>query len=336
MPNETIHTWRRDPSRQGSLAPLSGSKYPMIDGHLHVVNFIQETPGGADLIRGMDRAGIGKAVIFGLPVAKMWAEWDREAPDYYLANDSRCYPYALTDVLVAELVRSLPAEQRARFYPLMCGFNPVDKMALRDIRRMYDMYPEVWAGIGEVLLRHDDLTALTYGEPPRANHRALWPIYEFATERDLPVLMHQNVTAVSKSDHPVYLYEFEEAVRDFPRTRFILAHCGISRRVNVPFYHQMITRLLEQYPQVTVDYSWIIFDVVICPEGKPQEPWLELTERFSDRICLGSDLVTRFERLGPEMQRYDVFLDQLSEEARANVCWHTAERVYGRGERREP
>ncbi|MBU0611691.1 MAG: amidohydrolase [Armatimonadetes bacterium] len=335
MPNETIQTWRRDPSRQGSLAPLAGSKYPMIDGHLHVVNFIQETPGGADLIRGMDRAGLGKAVIFGLPVAKMWSEWDREAPDYYLANDSRCYPYALTDVLVAELVRSLPAEQRERFYPLMCGFNPVDKQALRDIHRMYELYPDVWAGIGEVLLRHDDLTALTYGEPPRANHRALWPIYEFAAERDLPVLMHQNVTAVSKSDHPVYLYEFEEAVRDFPRTRFILAHCGISRRVNVPFYHQMITRLLEQYPQVTVDYSWIIFDVVICPNGQPQEPWLELTERFSDRICLGSDLVTRFERLGPELQRYDVFLDQLSEEARANVCWNTAERVYGRGERRE-
>ena len=39
--------------------------------------------------------------------------------------------------------------------------------------------------------------------------------------------------------------------------------------------------------------------------------------------------MTRFERLGPELQRYDVFLDQLSETARANVCWHTAERIYG-------
>lgn len=48
-----------------------------------------------------------------------------------------------------------------------------------------------------------------------------------------------------------------------------------------------------------------------------------------DRICLGSDLVTRFERLGPELQRYDVFLDALSETARADVCWRTAERLYG-------
>ena len=53
-----------------------------------------------------------------------------------------------------------------------------------------------------------------------------------------------------------------------------------------------------------------------------------LTEQYSDRTCLGSDLVTRFERLGPEMHRYDVFLDELSEAARASIRWHTAERVY--------
>ena len=329
MPNEMIPTWRRDPGQPGSLAPLRGSRYPLIDAHLHVVNFVQETPGGPALIDAMDRANVGKAVIFGLPVAKMWAELDREAPDYYLASDSRCYCYGGTDVLVAEMVRALPAEQQDRLYPLMCGFNPTDRMALRDVRRMYEWYPDVWSGIGELLLRHDDLTGLTYGEPARANNCALWPIYEFAAEHDLPVLIHQNVTSVSKSDHPVYLYEFEEAARDFPRTRFILAHCGISRRVNVPFYHQMIERLLEQYPLLVVDYSWIIFDEIICPGGVPQAAWLALTERFSERICLGSDLVTKFERMGPELARYDVFLDELSEPARANICWHTAERVYG-------
>jgi hypothetical protein len=329
MPNESIPTWTRDPAKAGSLARLRGSKYRVIDAHLHVVNFVQETPGGEALIHAMDRANVGRAVIFGLPVAKMWDEHDRERPDYYLANDSRCYYYGATDILVAEMVRALPAEARGRLYPLLCGLNPTDRFALRDVRRTYETYPDVWAGIGELLLRHDDLTALTQGDVARANHRALWPVYEFATERDLPVLLHQNVTSVSKSDHPVYLYELEEALRDFPRTRFILAHCGISRRVNVPFYHQMVWRLLDQYPQLIVDFSWIIFDEVICPGGVPRDEWIELTEQRSERICLGSDLVTRFERLGPELQRYDLFLDQLSETARANVCWKTAERVYG-------
>jgi len=330
VPNESIPTWTRDENKPGSLTPLRGSDYPIIDAHLHVTNFVQETPGGEALIRAMDAANVGKAVIFGLPVAKLWAEADREPPDYYLANDARCYYYGYTDVIVAEVVRDLPADQQQRLYPLLCGFNPTDKSAIRDVERLYARYSDVWCGIGELLLRHDDLTALTYGDAARANHGALWPIYQFAADHDLPVLVHQNVTSVSKSDHPVYLYEFEEALRDFPRTQFILAHCGISRRVNVPFYHQMVKRLLDQYPHLVVDYSWIILDEIICPGGVPRPEWIELTEEHSSRICLGSDLVTKFERLGPELQRYDVFLDELSETARANVCWNTAERVYGR------
>ena len=329
MPNESIPTWTRRDGVQGSLAPLKGSKYRLIDAHLHVVNFTQETPGGEALLYAMDQANVGKAVIFGLPVSKVWTAWEREAPDYYLANDAPCYYYAYTDVIVAEMVRSLPAEGQERLFPLLCGFNPVDRYAIRHVERLYAQYPEVWSGIGEVLLRHDDLTAFTYGESARANHPALWPVYQFAADHDLPVLLHQNVTAVSKSDHPVYLWELEEAVAEFPRTRFVFAHCGMSRRVAVPFYYQMVERLLAQYANLYVDYSWIIYDILICPEGKPSPDWLALTEKYSRRICLGSDLVARFERMGPEMQRYDPFLDQLSEGARADLCWRTAESLYG-------
>jgi hypothetical protein len=329
MPHEQIPTWARDGRKAGSLSRLAGSKYPIVDAHLHVVNFIQETPGGEALVEAMDRAHVPEAVVFGLPVSKVWTEYDVEPPDYYLANDSPCYYYGCTDVLVAEMVRALPAGSQARLYPLICGFNPVDRYAVRHVERLYRQYPDVWSGIGELLLRHDDLTAFTYGENARANHRALWPVYEFAAHYDLPVLVHQNVTSVTKSDHPVYLHELEEALREFPRTRFVFAHCGMSRRVDVPFYHQMVDRLLAKYPNLSVDYSWIVYDVTICPDGRPSPEWIALTERYSDRICLGSDLVTRFERLGPELQRYDVFLDALGEKARADVCTDTARRLYG-------
>jgi hypothetical protein len=343
MPHEQIGTWTRDAGQRGSLGRLRGSKYRMVDAHLHVVNFVQETPGGDALLYAMDQANVGEAVIFGMPVTKLWTEYDTEPPDYYLANDSPCYYYGYTDVTLAEMVRALSPAEQDRLYPLMCGFNPVDRYAVRHVERLYAQYPDVWSGIGEVLLRHDDLTAFTYGENARANHRALYPIYEFAGQYDLPVLLHQNVTSVTKSDHPVYLHELEEAVREFPRTRFVFAHCGMSRRVNVPFYYQMIDRVLAQYDNLSIDYSWIIFDVAICPDGVPDQNWIALTERYSERICLGSDLVTRFERLGPELQRYDVFLDRLSETARANLCWETPRRIYRgnkgkvqRGERRVP
>lgn len=129
----------------------------------------------------------------------------------------------------------------------------MDKYAVRHVERLLARNPGLWCGIGELLLRHDDLTGLTVGETPRANHRALFPVYELAADRGLPVLVHHNVTSVSKSDHPIYLDEMEEAVREFPRTRFVFAHCGMSRRVNVPFYPQMVRRLLEQYPNLAVD-----------------------------------------------------------------------------------
>ena len=282
----------------------------------------------------MDRAHVDHAVVFGLPVTKLWAEYDREEPDYYLANDARCYYYGCTDVTVAELVRGLTPASRARLYPLICGFNPTDRFGVRHVRRMIDRYPDVWCGIGELLLRHDDLTALTYGDAARANHRALWPVFEFAGEHDLPVLLHHNVTSVTTSSHPVYLWELEEALCDFPRTRFVLAHCGMSRRVEVPFYCQMVERLLDQYPNLSVDYSWIIFDVAICPGGRPSEPWVALTERHSTRICLGSDMVARFERIGPELHRYDPFLAELTEDARQAVGWRNAERILRRSFRR--
>jgi hypothetical protein len=47
-----------------ALEPLSGSRYPMIDTHVHIVNFLQETPGLVNLLTHMDRSNIQKAVVF--------------------------------------------------------------------------------------------------------------------------------------------------------------------------------------------------------------------------------------------------------------------------------
>ena len=53
-----------------------------------------------------------------MPVTKIWAEWDRMPPIYYLNNNSRCYYYSMTDVIVAEEIKKLPSKQRKRFYPI--------------------------------------------------------------------------------------------------------------------------------------------------------------------------------------------------------------------------
>jgi len=171
------------------VAP-SSCKYTIFDAHLHGVNFIQQTDGFHALLREMDKARVEKCVVFGLPVAKQWPEWENEEPTYYLGDESRCYYYSLTDAIVARSYMDLDAENKKRIIPLICGFSPVDRYAIKHIERVTSLYPGVFRGIGEILCRHDDLSNLTYGQPARINHKALFPIFEFAAQHQLPVLVH--------------------------------------------------------------------------------------------------------------------------------------------------
>lgn len=268
---------------------MSTPAYETFDAHLHVVDFLQESDGLRALLTRMDEARVERAVIFGMPVTKEWAEWEPQGPDYYLADNARLYPYSLTDALVAERYLALSAEERARFIPLLCGFNPVDKYALKHVQRLIKLYPGVFRGIGELLLRHDDLTNLLYGQPPRANHPALHGVYALAGERGLPVLVHQDITAIGR-EVPLYEGELIGALAEHPETTFVWAHLGFSRRVRLPDHAAYVAGLLERFPNLYGDLSWLVFDTLVCPGGVPDDAWLALTERYSDRLCLGSDL----------------------------------------------
>jgi hypothetical protein len=300
---------------------------PLVDAHLHFVDFIQDSDGIGKLLAAMDAGRIAKAVLFGLPVKKKWDAAERRAPHYYLDDNSRCYYYPGTDEIVAEAILSLPPVSRRRFAPLLCGFNPTDLYAARDIERMLDKYP-FWRGVGEVLCRHDDLTNMTNEETARINHRALWDVCELCASRGLPILLHQNSTSVSIHDDYEHLEELEEMLERFPKTTFVWAHCGISRRVTHKGYHAMVSTLLDRFPHLYVDVSWIVYDDVITLELDPKKHWLETIERHSDRFCLGSDLCGHFDGLGKCLSRYNGLLRRLSPKSRALVASGNAERLW--------
>ena len=307
---------------------------PVVDAHLHFVDFIQESDGILKLIAAMDAGRITKAVLFGLPVKKKWDAAEKHAPHYYLDDNSRCYYFQGTDEIVAEEFLRLPAKARRRFAPLVCGFNPTDRYAARDIERMLDKYP-FWRGIGEVLCRHDDLTNMTNEETARVNHPALCDVYELCASRSLPVLIHQNSTSVSIHDDYEHLDELEEVLLRFPKTTFVWAHCGISRRVYHKNYHEMVSTLLGRNPHLYVDISWIVYDDVISSELEPKKHWLETISRHPDRFCLGSDLCGHFEHLGKSLARYNGLLRRLTPRTRKLVASGNAERIwFGRRARR--
>jgi predicted TIM-barrel fold metal-dependent hydrolase len=290
--------------------------YRYSDAHLHYVDFFQETEGMPALLKAMDAAGVEQSMISGIPVAKKWHEDEPKRPRYYAGDDADAYWYSATDLYVAAALQKLPAEQRRRFHPFLTGFNPVDKNAVNHIERMLELYPGLWQGIGEVFTRHDDLTALTSGDTPRANNEAMTRIYHLAAERDLPVLLHSNITS-KRERNPLYLAEIEEPLRNHPHTRFIWAHAGSSLEIHrhqeqMDFLLPVLTRLLEDYPNLYVDLSWsVLKPYLLDPQGAPRQDWVALVERFPQRFVLGSDLVGRFDSLGEQMHGFDPFLDAL-------------------------
>ena len=300
---------------------------PVVDAHLHFVDFIQDSEGMAKLVPAMDAGNVARAVVFGLPLKKKWDAVEKRAPHYYLDDNSRCYYFHQTDEIVAEAYLRLPAETRNRFAPLLCGFNATDKYAVRDAERMLDKY-SFWRGIGEILCRHDDLTNMTNEETARMNHPALHSIYELCAARRLPVLIHQNSTSVNIHDDYEHLDELEEMVRRFPGAVFVWAHCGISRRVSHKNYHEMVSALLDRYPNLHVDISWVVYDDVICDYLEPKKHWVDIINRHADRFCLGSDLCGHFEHLGKTMARYNGMLRALTPKIRRLVATDNAEKLW--------
>ncbi|QBF29051.1 amidohydrolase [Pseudomonas tructae] len=299
-----------------SLPTAQAREYHYSDAHLHYVDFFQETAGMDALLKAMDAARIDQSMISGIPVAKKWHEDEPKRPRYYAGDDADAYWYSATDIYVAAALEKLAPVQRQRFHPFLSGFNPVDKNAVAHIERMLELYPGLWQGIGEVFTRHDDLTALTSGDTPRANNEAMTRIYHLAAEQDLPVLIHSNITS-KRERNPLYLAEIEEPLRNHPHTRFIWAHAGTSMEIHrhqtqLDFLLPTLSRLLEDYPNLYVDLSWSVLQpYLLDDQGKPRAQWLELVKRFPERFMLGSDVVGRFASLGEQMQGFDVFLDAL-------------------------
>ena len=134
-----------------------------MDSHLHYLDFLQKTDGFEALAKKMDEVNVPYAVVFGMAMAKQWDENAPNEPAYYLSNDSRCYYYSATDYIMMEDYMALPDNEKSRFFHFISGINPNDRNSASHLRRLLETYPDDIYGIGEIMSRHDDLTALTYG-----------------------------------------------------------------------------------------------------------------------------------------------------------------------------
>ncbi len=177
--------------------------------------------------------------------------------------------------------------------------------------------------------RHDDLTNLTLGERPRADHPALVRVCRFAGKHFLPMSIHHNIAPISRNpteiQAPLYLDELVRLFRhcrwkDGDRyyiARLIWCHAGISRRINIenlPFWIEAV--LKDSEDQVSIDLSWVILADYIY---KDLDRWVRMIRQYPDRFVIGSDAVGAASKLKQELSNFDPLLAKLHSDIRAKV-----------------
>lgn len=251
----------------------------------------------------MDQARVRQAVLFGMPMIKQWDASAPKKPSYYLSDDARCYHYSGTDYLLLKHLGEAPENIRRRFLPFICGVKADDMNAADLLRRLEGEFPGQIAGIGEIMCRHDDLTALTYGEPPRADHPAMLRVYDLAAEMNMPVLIHQNMAAASMND-PIYLPEMENALRHNRKTKIIWAHVGISRRVDLSNLPEIAADVLKRHANLYFDLSWLVFENYVARDDASLDTWAALLTRHPDRFLIGTDVVGHWKSYVQNITKY--------------------------------
>lgn len=298
----------------------------MIDAHLHLVSFLQQPVDGGALTSLLSGGATEAAVVFGLPVKKKWALSEPERPTYYLDDNAPCGGYSLTDELVVTLVDQLPSDVRGRVAPTICGFDPTDRLGVDHVERMISRY-DGWRGIGEVLLRHDDLTELTYGENARAGHPALDAVLELCAERGWPFHFHQDVSSAGRGRGREYLDEVRTMLACHREVSQVWAHAGSSRRIRPDDHVAMLEEMLNDHPRLHIDLSWTVYDELVV-DGVPEPGWLDLVRRRPDRFVLGSDAFGTTEDQPDLLLRWAAFTRRLGTTERDLVERDNARRLW--------
>jgi len=267
------------------------------DSHFHLTNYVQEGITAREFLKIMGTR-TGRSTLFGIPLQQQWSHRvsGEEAPTYYLDTDSPLYYYSFTDAWIASAYNALKPAEKARFDPMITGFNPTDMYAADHIRRVLMAYPGVFSGIGEFTIHKEFVSSKVSGETASLTDPALDRILDFAAEVGLVVILHSDIDRpiASKGAEPVFLRQMKDLFRRHPKTTIIWAHTGLGRIVHPVENHVGMLESIITDPalsHVHFDISWdeVAKYVVSTPEATRKTA--EALNRHPDRFLFGSDTV---------------------------------------------
>ena len=328
--------------------PVARPDYLFNDSHFHLTNYVQK---GTDIHRYLEIMGdkVGRSTLFGIPLQQQWSYQNSAdfAPTYYLQSDAPLYYYSFTDAYIARVFQSLPKEQQARLDPMITGFNPTDMYAVDHIRRVLELFPGVFSGIGEFTIHKEFVSAKIPGETASLTNPALDRILDFAGEVGLAVILHSDMDMpfAKAGAEPVYLKQMKELLRRHPGTTIIWAHIGLCRVVHPvqgqatenaaersPAYQQIVDGLIAD-PTLNHVYFDISWDEVAKYAIASPEIEARVAAGFNahpDRFLFGTDNVAPSDQ-ETQLRVYhlwDAIWAQLTPEASLKIRKGNYERVF--------
>jgi hypothetical protein len=284
-------------------------QYDFADSHFHLTNYVQEGTDVRDFLRIMGTRA-GRSTLFGIPLQQTWsyANSGSYAPTYYLQSDAPLYYYSFTDAFIAMTYRSLSPEQRARFDPMITGFDPADMYAAAHIRRVLRTFPGVFTGIGEFTIHKEFVSSKVAGEAASLTNPALDSILAFAAQSGLVVLIHNDIDMpfAKQGTEPVYLAQMKDLLRRHQDATIIWAHMGLGRVVspvrngasappaerNASFAGIVEAMLADPtLRHVSFDISWDEVAKYLRATPETTRRAAALINRYPDRFLFGSDVV---------------------------------------------
>jgi predicted TIM-barrel fold metal-dependent hydrolase len=318
------------------------SAFAFNDSHFHLTNYIQR---GIELDAFLRIMGsrVGRVALFGIPLQQEWLDnvTGENAPSYYLHSDAPLYYYSFTDADIAMRYRALPPEHRARFDPMITGFNPGDMYAADHIRRVLRTFPGVFTGIGEFTVHKEFVSDKVRPGPASLLSPALDSILALAGEVGLVVILHNDVDVpfAKAGARPAYLEQMRDRIARHPSTMIIWAHTGVGRVVRPVANHVAMLESLMRDPalrQLHFDISWDEVAKYIVASDSSIALAANLVNRYPERFLFGSDVVapSDAQQYFRVADLYRPFLDRLTPESRALVLRGNYERLFGTARQR--
>jgi len=333
-------------------AQQGGAANEFDDSHFHLTNYIQQgiTPRQFLQIMG---TRVGRSTLFGIPLQQQWSYWNSGnfAPTYYLQSDAPLYYYSFTDAYIASVYKALAPAEQARFDPMITGFNPADMYGVDHIRRVLQVFPGVFTGIGEFSIHKEFVSAKVSGETASLTNPALDRILDFAAESGLVVILHNDIDMpFAKTDaEPVYLTQTKDVLRRHRNASIIWAHTGLGRIVHPvqvsaqtaerdPNYIGVVEAMLMDptLAHVNFDISWD--EVAKYAVASPQATTRVVTvlNRYPDRFLFGTDTVAPASAAAyfAVFDMWAPVFRQLTAETSLKVRKGNYERIFNEGRRR--